>query len=135
MGSQANVRSSILGETGSAQEVRREFLVLFEDAVREIIIYKSVQRFQLSIQEAQVKPDLGTWLMPSPSNLVLNTEAKTAYNNVLQRASSSMKLGDNSDVNRQIKTVGIRRNLGISKVKLIPEHKESESVSDYVIFR
>lgn len=57
LGSQVNVRSSILGNTGSAQEVRREFLVLFEDVIRQPDIGRSVQRFQLAVQEAKVKLD------------------------------------------------------------------------------
>ena len=55
LGAQVNVRSSILGNTGSAQEVRREFLVLLEDAIKQPDISKSVQRFQLAVQEAKVK--------------------------------------------------------------------------------
>ena len=74
LGGQVNVRSSILGDSGSAQEVRREFLVLMEDAVKQSDISKSVQRFQLAVQE--VKLDLaispGTWLIPS--RMVINTE-------------------------------------------------------------
>ena len=49
LGAQVNVRSSILGDTGIAQEVRREFLVLLEDAVRQPDISKSVQRYQLAV--------------------------------------------------------------------------------------
>ena len=42
LGAQVNVRSSVLGNSGSAQEVRREFLVLMEDAVKQPDISKSV---------------------------------------------------------------------------------------------
>ena len=49
-GAQVNVRRSILGNSGSAQEVRCEFLVLMEDAVKQLDITKSVQRFQLAVQ-------------------------------------------------------------------------------------
>ena len=67
LGVQVNVRSSILGDIGSAQEVKREFLVLLEDAAKQPDISKSVQRFQLAVQEAKVKLDLaifpGTWLV------------------------------------------------------------------------
>ena len=35
LGAQVNVRSGILGNTGSAQEVRQEFLVLLEDAIKQ----------------------------------------------------------------------------------------------------
>ena len=120
LGSQVNVRSSVLGNTGSAQEVRQEFLVLLEDAIKQPDISKSVQRFQLAVQEAKVKLDLavspGTWLMPS--RMVINTESTIGYNNRLKRDEPSMKLGVNTDVNLKTVPVGVRHNLGESKVLL-----------------
>ena len=121
LGAQVNVRSSILGNSGSAQEVRRELLTLMEDAVKQPDISKSVQRFQLAVQEAKVKLDLaissGTWLMPS--KMVISTESTVGYNNKLKGATADMKLGVNSDVNADgTVDVGIRHNLGVSKVKL-----------------
>ena len=120
LGAQVNVRSSILGNTGSAQEVRQEFLVLLEDAIKQPDISKSVQRFQLAVQEAKVKLDLavspGTWLMPS--RMVINTESTIGYNNRLKRVEPSMKLGVNTDVNSKSVSVGIKHNLGKSKVLL-----------------
>ena len=120
LGSQVNVRSSILGNTGSAQEVRQEFLVLLEDAIKQPDISKSVQRFQLAVQEAKVKLDLavspGTWLMPS--RMVNSTESTIGYNNRLKRVEPSMKLGVNTDVNSKSVPVGIKHNLGKSKVSL-----------------
>ena len=101
LAAQVNVRSSILGNSDSAQEVRREFLVLMEDAFKQPDISKSVQRFQLAVQEAKVKLDLaispGTWLMPS--RMVINRESTVGYNNKLNRVTPNMKLGVNSDVN------------------------------------
>ena len=129
-----DLRSNILGETGNAQDVQQEFLNLFESMVRETNIQKSIEHFQLSIQEAEVKLDLaispGTWLMSL--NMVLNFEAKIACNNFLRHASPSMRLGLNSNVNKQIKTVRIRHNLGTSKIKILSQPnkvqpKESES--------
>ena len=120
LGAQVNVRSGILGNTGSAQEARREFLVLLEDAIKQPDISKSVQRFQLSVQEAKVKLDLavspGTWLMPS--KMVINTESTIGYNNRLKRVEPTMKLGVNTDVNSKSVPVGIKHNLGKSKVLL-----------------
>ena len=120
LGAQVNVRSGILGETGSSQEVRQEFLVLLEDAIKQPDISKSVQRFQLAVQEAKVKLDLavspGTWLMPS--RMVINTESTIGYNNRLKRVEPSMKLGVNTDVNSKSVSVGIKHNLGKSKVLL-----------------
>ena len=50
-----NLRSSIFGDIGSAKQVQREFLKLFESTIIQNDLSKSVQRFQLSIQEAKVK--------------------------------------------------------------------------------
>ena len=129
--SQVNVRYSIIGSSGSAKEVRREFLVLIEDAIGQPDISKSVQRFQLVIQEAKVKLDLamspGTWLMPC--HMIINTESTVGYNNKLKRANSNMKLGVNLDVNIDQKSVGIKHNLGTSKVEL-PHNKSSQSVKE-----
>ena len=120
LGAQVNVRSGILGETGSAQEVRQEFLVLLEDAIKQPDISESVQRFQLAVQEAKVKLDLavspGTWLMPS--RMVISTESTIGYNNRLKRVEPSMKLGVNLDVNLKTVPVGVKHNLGESKVLL-----------------
>ena len=55
-----------------------------------------------------------TWLMPS--RMVINTESVVGYNNQLKRASHAMKLGVNPDINMVIKDVGVRHNLGRSKV-------------------
>ena len=135
LGAQVNVRSSILGNTGSAQEVRQEFLVLLEDAIKQPDISKSVQRFQLAVQEAKVKLDLavspGTWLMPS--RMVISTESTIGYNNRLKRVEPTMKLGVNTDVNSKSVPVGIKHNLGKSKVLLphvvikkeTPKHSDS----------
>ena len=51
LGAQVNVRSSILGSLGSAKEAQRDFLVIVEDAIRKPDISKSVQTFQLAIDE------------------------------------------------------------------------------------
>ena len=51
--------------------------------------------------------------------MVINTESTVGYNNKLKRATTNMKLGVNSDVNADGSVeVGIRHNLGVSKVKL-----------------
>ena len=97
---------------------------LFEKAIIQNDLSKSVKRFELSIQEAKVKLNLaispGCWLMAS--DMTLNKESKTSYNNFLRHASNSMHLCLNSDVNYQTKVIEIRHNLGESKVKLL-SHK------------
>jgi len=77
LGAQVNTRSSIIGDTGSAQETQQVFLQLFESAIIEMDIPKSIQRYQLAIQEAKVKLDtavaVGCWLFPS--RLVVNNNS------------------------------------------------------------
>ena len=95
LGAQVNVRSSILGDGGRAKEAQSEFLVLVEDAIRTPDISKSVQRYQLAIDEAKVRLDFatspGSWLMPS--RLVINTESTIGYNNQLKQATPDIKIG------------------------------------------
>jgi len=107
LGSQVNTRSSILGDSGSAIETQRVFLQLFESSIIERDISKSIQRYQLAIQEAKVRLDLaispGCWLLPS--NLVINTNSIVGYNNKLLKATANMKFGVN-DINAETKSTG-----------------------------
>lgn len=58
VGAQVNVRSSILGEGGRAKEAQTEFLTLLEDVIRKPDLSQSVQRIQLSVDEANGRLDL-----------------------------------------------------------------------------
>ena len=86
LGSQVNVRSSILGSGGRAKEAQSEFLVLVEDSIRQPDLAKSIQRYQLAVDEAKVSLNLavcpGAWLMPA--RMVINMESVTGYNNQLK---------------------------------------------------
>jgi len=101
LGAQVNIRSSILGEGGRAKEAQTEFLVLMEDVIRQPDLAKSVQRYQLAVDEAMVRLNLAVapnaWLMPA--RMVINTESTIGYNNKLKQAVSGMKLGVNNSVN------------------------------------
>ena len=110
LGAQVNVRSSILGDGGRAKEAQTEFLVLLEESVRQPNLSKSVQRYQLAVDEAKVRLNLavapGTWLMPA--RMVLNTGSVAGYNNQLRQTTHNMKLGVNNSVNLETKKVGVR---------------------------
>ena len=101
LGSQVNVRSSFLGEGGRAKEAQTEFLTLIEDAIRQPDLAKSVQKYQLAVDEAKVRLNLamypGAWLMPA--RMIINTESTAGYNNKLMQAKAGMKLGINNDIN------------------------------------
>ena len=132
LGSQVDLRSSIFGDTGSAKEVQREFLNLFESVIIQNDLSNSVQRFELSIQEAKVKLNLaispGCWLMAS--DMILNTESKTSYNNFLRHASQFKHLGLTSDVNNQTKVTGIRHSLGASKVSFVNQNNQRTTTKE-----
>ena len=105
LGAQVNVHSSILGDGGRAKEAQTEFLVLLEEAIRQPNLSKSVQRYQLAVDEAKVRLNLavapGTWLMPA--RMVINTGSVAGYNNQLRQATPNMKLGVNNSVNLETK--------------------------------
>ena len=110
LGSQVNVRSSILGSGGREKEVQSEFLVLVEDSLRQPDLAKSVQRYQLAVDEAKVRLNLavcpGAWLLPA--RMVINMESVTGYNNQLKQAIPGMKLGVNDEVNTSTKKSGLK---------------------------
>ena len=98
LGAQVNMRSSIIGQSGSAQEVKEELVNLFEKAIIEEELSVSAQRYQEAIQSSRAKLDFalapGLWLLPS--DLEINLSSKVGYNNFLQKATSQMKLGVNN---------------------------------------
>ena len=110
LGAQVNVRSSILGEGGRAKEAQTEFLTLMEDAIRQPDLAKSVQRYQLAVDQAKVRLNLavcpGAWLMPA--RMVINTGSIVGYNNALKQAKAGMKLGINNDVNLGTKEAALQ---------------------------
>ena len=110
LGSQVNVRSSILGSGGRAKEAQSEFLVLVEDSIRQSDLAKSVQRYQLAVDEAKVRLNLavcpGAWLMPA--RMVINMGTVIGYNNQLKQAMPGMKLGVNDEVNTSTKKAALK---------------------------
>ena len=130
MGAQVNVRSSILGEGGRAKEAQTEFLTLVEDVIRQPDLAKSVQRYQLAVDEAKVRLNLalcpGSWLMPA--KMIINTESTVGYNNRLKQAKPGMKLGVNNAVNPGTKKAGIQDMEGGSSKINPPSSHPSVSV-------
>jgi len=104
------VRSSILGSGGRAKEAQSEFLVVMEDAIRQPDLAKSVQRYQLAVDEAKVRLNLAVapnaWLMPA--QMIINTQSTVGYNNKLKQAFSGMKLGVNKEVNPDTKKAALK---------------------------
>ena len=78
---------------------------LVEDSIRQPDLAKSVQRYQLAVDEAKVRLNLavcpGAGLMPA--RMVINTGSVIGYNNQLKQAMPGMKLGVNDEVNTSTK--------------------------------
>ena len=76
-----------------------------EDAIRQLDLAKSVQRYQLAVDEAKVRLNLAVcpsaWLMSA--KIVINTESTVGYNNKLKQAVPGMQLGVNNEVNPDTK--------------------------------
>ena len=128
LGAQVNVRSSIIGAGGRAKEAQMEFLTLTEDAIRQPDLAKSVQRYQLAVDEANVRLNLavcpGAWLMPV--SMIINTESTVGYNNRLKQAVPRIKLGVNNDVNSGTKKVGIQ-NMEGGPTKINPPNSHTSN--------
>ena len=110
LGAQVNVKSSILGDGRRAKEAQTEFLTLMEDAIRQPDLAKSVQRYQLAVDQAKVRLNLavcpGAWLMPA--RMIINTESVIGYNNKLKQAATGMKLRVNNVVTLGTKKAGLQ---------------------------
>ena len=115
-----NVRSSILREGGRAKEAQSEFLVLMEDAIRQPDLAKSVQGYQLVVDELKVRLNLavcpGVWLMPL--RMIINVNSTAGHDNELKQAVAGMELGVNNSVKQETKRVGVKlMDGGGSKIK------------------
>ena len=81
-----------------------------EDSIRQPDLAKSVQRYQLAVNEAKVRLNLavcpGAWLMPA--RMIINSESIIGYNNALKQAKAGMKLGINNDVNLGTKKAALQ---------------------------
>ena len=110
LGAQVNVRSSILGEGRRGKESQTELLTLMKDEIRQPDLAKSVQGYQLAVDQAKVRLNLavcpGAWLMPA--RMIINTESIVGYDNKLKQAVAGIKLGVNNDVNAGTKKVGLQ---------------------------
>ena len=95
----------MLGEGRRVKEAQTEFLTLMEDAIRQPDLAKSVQRYQLAVDQAKVRLNLavcpGAWLMPA--RMIINTESVICYNNKLKQAAAEMTLGVNNGINLDTK--------------------------------
>jgi len=95
-----------------------------EDAIRQPDLAKSVQRYQLAVDETMVRLNLAVtpnaWLMPA--RMVINTESTIGYNKNLKQAVSGMNLGGEQRGEPGKKKVGITPMQGKTTKRKTPPH-------------
>ena len=110
LGAQANTRSSILGNLGTARNTQTDFLVLIEDSIKTLNVSNGPVKYQDAIQATKVRLNLAVarGVLLLPSRMIINTESIVGYNNNLRRATDDMKLGVNNQVNQDTKKASLK---------------------------
>ena len=110
LGAQANTRSSILGNLGTARNTQTDFLVLLEDSIKTLNVSNGPVKYQDAIQATKVRLNfaVGRGVLLLPSRMIINTESVVGYNNNLRRATDDMKLGVNNHVNQGTKKASLK---------------------------
>ena len=105
LGAQANTRSSILGNLGTARNTQTDFLVLIEDSIKTLNVSNGPVKYQDAIEATKVRLNLAVarGVLLLPARMIINTESIVGYNNNLRRATDDMKLGVNNQVNQGTK--------------------------------
>ena len=114
LGAQANARTSILGDPGTAQTTQTDFLVLIEDAIKTLTVSNEPIKYQNVLQETKVWLNLavGRGVLLLPARMIINKESVVNYNNNLRWATDDMKLGVNNQVNQGTKKAGTKKMAG-----------------------
>ena len=110
LGAQANTRSSILGDLGTARNTQTDFLVLIEDSIKTLTVSNGPVKYQDAIQATKVRLNfaVGRGVLLLQSRMIINTESVVGYNNNLRRATDDMKLGVNNHVNQGTTKAGLK---------------------------
>ena len=110
LGAQANTRSSILGNLGTARNKQTDFLVLIEDSIKTLNVSSGPVKYQDAIEATKVRLNsaVARGVLLLPSRMIINTESIVGYNNNLRRATDDMKLGVNNHVNQGTKKAALK---------------------------
>ena len=110
LGAQANTRSSILGNLGTARNTQTDFLVLIEDSIKTLNVSSGPVKYQDAIEATKVRLNLAVArsVLLLPARMIINTESIVGYNNNLRRATDDMKLGVNNHVNQGTKKASLK---------------------------
>ena len=104
--SQVQARSSIVGNSAPAVDVKQVFKSTFKALINEdYSIGIDIERYQGVLEHALSKVDfsVGTGIYILPSDLNLNIGKTKGYNNKILVSNTDMKIGSNRDINRDHK--------------------------------
>ena len=104
--SQVQARSSLVGNSAPAVDAQKVFKGTFKALINEdYSIGTDIERYQGVLEHALSKIDfsVGMGIYMLPSNLNLNIGKTKGYSNKILVSNTDMKIGSNSDVNRDLK--------------------------------
>ena len=104
--SQVQARSSIVGNSAPAVNVKQVFKSTFKALINEdYSIGIDIERYQGVLEHALSKVDcsVGTGIYMLPSDLNLKIGKTKGYNNKILVSNTDMKIGSNRDINRDHK--------------------------------
>jgi len=106
-----------------------------ESAITQPDLAKSVQRFQLAVDEAKVRLNLAVapiaWLMPE--SMIINTASVVGYNNKLKQAVAGTKLGVNNTLNTETKKSALQPMDGVPSKVNPPNSQPSNPIHKAVM--
>ena len=108
LGAQVETRSSIIGNTSTAFDAQKQFLVLFNDSIhndKNKSIPEMIIRYQNYLDKSHVRLNycIGPNLLIIPNDMILQMGNIIGYNNLIKTATSNQKFGINN-INDQIIT-------------------------------
>ena len=104
--SQAQARSSMVGNSAPAVDAQQVFKSTFKALINEdYSIVIGIERYQGVLEHVLSKVDfsVGTGIYMLPSNLILNIGKTKGYNNKILVSNTDMKIGTNRDINKDHK--------------------------------
>ena len=127
--SQAQARSSIVGNSASAVDAQTVLKGMFKELINEdYSISIDIERYQRMLEYAlsKVNFSVGIGIYMLPSNLNLSIEKTTKfYNNKILVSNTDMKIGSNRDINRDHKNLtppNVPKKIVIPAVQHKPPH-------------
>ena len=126
LSSQAQVRSTVVGNSAPAVDAQQLFKDMFKSLINEDLS-TDIEKYQGVLEHALSKVDfsVGIGIYMLPSNLNLSIGKTKGYNNKILVSNTDMKIGSNRDINRDHKNLtppNVPKKIVIPAVQHKPPH-------------